>query len=76
MVKQTRHYQILKYVLCDIIDGPCTEVQDITAKLAPDCKTCREYTLWKKSKLTTSEYLKKVHEEYLDETAPGWRDSK
>lgn len=76
MVAQPRHYQIRKYVFCDIIDGACTDEQDITARLAPDCKTCREYILWKKSKLTTGEYLEKVHEEYLDESMPGWRNDK
>jgi len=76
MEAQQRHYQIRKYVFCEIIDGACSDEHDITAKLAPNCKTCREYLLWKKSKLTTSEYLKKVHEEYLDKFVPGWKNDK
>lgn len=73
MVKK-RHYQIRKYVFCDIMDGACTEEADITDYISPDCKSCKIYHDWKKSGLTPNEYVKKQHEDYLDESMPGWRD--
>lgn len=76
MPKQARHYQIRKYVFCDIIDLECTDEQDITARLTPNCKECDIYQKWKKSGLTIPEYIKKEHEDYLNESMPGWRNDK
>jgi len=74
MPKQPRHYQIRKYVFCDVTDGPCTDEQDVTARQTPKCTECEEYINWKKSGLNISEYLKKQHEDYLDKSMPGWRN--
>ena len=71
MTKKSRHYQIRKYVICDIIDGACTDEHDVTVRLSPDCTSCKIYIDWKKSKLTIAEFLKKLHEKYLDESMPG-----
>jgi len=76
MAVKDRHYQIRKYVFCDIIDGACTDEADVTDRLTPDCKECEEYQRWKKSGLTAIEFHVKEHEDYLDESMPGWRDSK
>ena len=73
MNKEQRHYQIRKYVFCDIIDGACTDEHDVSARLTPNCKECNIYQKWKESRLTMSEYLKKEQEDYLDESVPGWR---
>ena len=76
MVAQARHYQIRKYVVCDIIDGVCMDEQDVTIKMTPNCKECNDYKRWKESGLSIEEYLKKEYEDYLDESMPGWRSSR
>ena len=70
MTKKPRHYQIRKYVFCDIIDDACSDEFDITSKLRPNCASCKVYAEWKKSKLTINEYLDRETERYLDESMP------
>lgn len=76
MLTQKRHYQIRKYVFCDIINDACTPETDITTTLTPNCKNCNDFIMWKKSGLTIPEYLNKLHEDYLDESMPRWRISR
>jgi len=76
MPEQHRHYQIRKYVVCDIIDGVCIDEQDVSTKIAPNCTKCDDYKRWKESGLSIEEYLKRDYENYLDESMPGWRNNK
>jgi len=75
-INTPRHYQIRKYVFCDIIDGACTDEQNVTVRLTPNCKECKEYINWKESKLNILEYSDKQTNDYLDKSMPGWRDDK
>ena len=58
-MKNQKHYQIRKRVVCDLVDGECTDEQDITASVKPNCKNCREYKEWKESGLELMEYFNK-----------------
>jgi hypothetical protein len=52
-----RHYQIRKRVICDLVEGECTDEQDITIPLTPDCKNCCYYKEWKESGMTLELFI-------------------
>lgn len=53
-----KHFQIRKRVVCDLINGDCTDEQDITISMTPNCKECRYYKEWKSSGLNLKTYIK------------------
>lgn len=50
-----KHYQIRKFVICDIIGQRCTEDYPYSSDITPDCKNCKDY----------KDYLERKHNEEL-----------
>ncbi len=58
-MKTERHFQIMKRVICDLVDGECTDELPVKHKMTPDCKDCKLYKDWKSTSFDLKSYLQR-----------------
>lgn len=47
-------YDLIQFKRCKIVNVECN--------IETDCKECADYTVWKKSKMSIEEYIRKIDE--------------
>lgn len=62
-----KHYNIMKYIICDLSGERCGEDRPYNSRFVPVCDKCEYFIEWGGSGLSVHEYHKKMRKKANDD---------